>query len=367
MEVAIGLHPEVVGDGRVVDGRDELHLCHVGGVGHGVTHRAGDLWGAAQRVRVLHSFGLLTLASLDEGRVLEQRGDVGCREFLSLVGAQRLQVGGEDRVDATQRLHRHGGGEVGRRHQGVEVCQSHDELTEHAVGAVDESQPLLLTQGDRLETGSRQSFGGWHLGTGLVTHDSLAGEGQGGVGQGCQITRAAQRSVLTRDGGDPGVEHRCVAQHHLAAYPGVARSHRLETQQHHGTDHLTLHLGAGGGRVGADEGVLQDGPLLHWYPLGGQGSESSGYPIVRDDVICQLGDVVGSPVDSGQGLFTHLDRLVVACDGNDIGESEIGSDENGHGNLLGDGTPALACLGTRIDGNRRGAVEVAVSSSEWLG
>ena len=66
-------------------------------------------------------------------------------------------------------------------------------------------------------------------------------------------------------------------------------------------------------------------------------------------------------------LARHLDRLVVACDGNDIGEGEIGSDENGHENLLGDGTPTLASLVTRIDGNRRGAVEVAVSSSEWLG
>ena len=119
--------------------------------------------------------------------------------------------------------------------------------------------------------------------------------------------------------------------------------------------------------MGTDEGVLQDGPLLHWHSLGGQGSESGGYPIVRDDVIRQLGDVVGSSVDSGQGLLTHLDRRVVACDGNDIGEGEIGSDENGHENLLGDGTPTLASLVTRIDGNRRGAVEVAVSSSEWLG
>ena len=64
--------------------------------------------------------------------------------------------------------------------------------------------------------------------------------------------------------------------------------------------------------MGTDEGVLQDGPLLHWHSLGGQGSESGGYPIVRDDVIRQLGDVVGSSVDSGQGLLTHLDRSTAA-------------------------------------------------------
>ena len=71
--------------------------------------------------------------------------------------AQRLQVGGEHPVGAEHRLHAHRRGEVGGAQQQVEVGAGQHQLAEHAVGAVDQRQPLLLGQHDRRRCRLRRS------------------------------------------------------------------------------------------------------------------------------------------------------------------------------------------------------------------
>ena len=173
------------------------------------------------------------------------------------MGTQGLQVGGENSVDAAESLDSHGGGQVSRRDEDVEVGEGHDQLAEHTVGPVDEGQPLLLTQRDRGQSGLGKTSGGVDLTTVGGQDSPFPGEDEGTVGQRGEVARTPKGPVFPDDRHQPRVEQVSVGSDDLRAHAGVARCHGLETQSHHGADDFGLHPWPGRGGVGTDEGVLQ--------------------------------------------------------------------------------------------------------------
>ena len=146
VEVAVGLDPAVRRDDRVVDGRRQLAAGDPRRVLDGVADATGDLRGAAQRVGVLHPGAGLGSRWLTRGSALSghELAQVRGRQRLARLRAQRVQVGGEDVVGAEQALDAHRRRDVGDLEQQAQVGDGQDEHAEHAVGAVDEGQALLL-------------------------------------------------------------------------------------------------------------------------------------------------------------------------------------------------------------------------------
>jgi hypothetical protein len=81
---------------------------------------------------------------------------------------------------------------------------------EHAVGAVDERQPLLLGEPYRREASVRQGLPGRTERTGGVDDLALAHQRERGVREGREVTGASERTVLADHRGDAGVQHRRV-------------------------------------------------------------------------------------------------------------------------------------------------------------
>ena len=160
---------------------------------------------------------------------------------------QCLQIGGEHPVGAQQAFDAHRGGDVGECEQMVEVGDGEHELAQHAVGAVDQGQTLLLRQDD----GGQAVLGERH---GRI--DELAvrradrpfpGRRERDVRQWGEVAGAAETAVL--------VDHRCdscgqqvgVGLCDFGAHPGAAGRERRQAQQHQCADDLPLHFGAGAG------------------------------------------------------------------------------------------------------------------------
>jgi hypothetical protein len=153
VEVAVRLDAAVVEDDRVVDGRVELARRDRRGVVHRVAGRSMDLRRAAERVGVLDAVAVGAPVAGDDAGVGEDPPEVLRRGGLAGVGPQGLEVGGEDPVGAELGLDRHGGRDVRRTQDRAEVGDGHHQHAEHAVGAVDEGEPLLGGELHGLEAG----------------------------------------------------------------------------------------------------------------------------------------------------------------------------------------------------------------------
>ena len=129
---------------------------------------------------------------------------------LARLRPQRLQVGGEDRVGAEQRLDAHRRRDVGGAQQEVEVVGGQQQHAEHAVGAVDQREALLLGQLHGRDAGRGQRLGRRARRTGRVAHVALAHQRQRAVGQRGEVAGAAEGAVLAHDRRDAGVEQRGV-------------------------------------------------------------------------------------------------------------------------------------------------------------
>ena len=215
------------------------------GVRGGVTGRAGDLRCAAQRVGVLDARAVGGAVAGDDCRVGEQPGHVRRGDGLAGVWAQLLQVGGEDAVGGQLALDAHRGRDVGEPQQVVEVGQREDQLTEHAVGAVDEGEALLLGQRDGGQAVLGEGLRGRldHL-AGSGPHVPLADHRQCHVRQRGQITGAAEAAVLVHHRRQPGRDQVRVGLRGVTANPGAPAGQGRESQQHHRADDLALDLGA---------------------------------------------------------------------------------------------------------------------------
>ncbi len=92
--------------------------------------------------------GLAGLEVAGEAGALEHGQHVGGGGGLAGVGADGVQLGFEDLLGAEEGFEGERGGDVGRLVEGVEVGEGHDQHAEHAVGAVEEGEALLLLELD---------------------------------------------------------------------------------------------------------------------------------------------------------------------------------------------------------------------------
>ena len=118
-------------------------------------------------------------------------------------GRKALEVGREHPVGAQQRLDAHRRGQVRVLEQRREVVAGQHQRPEHPVGAVDQRQPLLLGQHDRLDPGGAQGVGGGPellLPSRSRTMPSPI-SGQRGVRQRGEVAGAAQAAVLVNETG----------------------------------------------------------------------------------------------------------------------------------------------------------------------
>ena len=125
-----------------------LDLQHALDVVERVAGRAVHLRRAPQRVRVLHQVRALAVRRQDR-RAGEQPAEVRRRCDLPGVRPEPLQPFVERGVGAERRLDRHRRGDVGRPREVGDAARGQDPDREHALGPVDERQPLLRLQRDR--------------------------------------------------------------------------------------------------------------------------------------------------------------------------------------------------------------------------
>ena len=295
VEVAVGFHPAIRQHDRIVDGAGQFSAGDQAGVGGGVPGRAVHRRRAPQRVGVLHPGVLVAGVRGDDRRSGQRGGDPRGADGLTGLRAQRLQVGGEHPVGAHQRLHRHRRREIRCIQEHLEVGERHHQHAQHAVGAVDQRQALLLGQHDRGQPLLGERLGGRAAASARVDHLALADQRQRDCRQRREIAGAAERSVLRDDRGDAGAEHRGQGRRGLRADTGPATGQRRQPQQHQGADHLALDRLAAAGRVRPDQRGLQRGPAVRRDGRGGQCAEPGGDAVVRLDVIGQpLHDRPGS-------------------------------------------------------------------------
>jgi hypothetical protein len=248
----------------------------------------------------------------------QQRPEVRRRRGLPGVRPELLQVVGEHGVGAQQRLDAHGGGDVGRRQQPAEVGQGQHQHPEHAVGAVDEGQPLLLGQLDRLDAALPQRLRRPAEHPRPVAYGALAHQRERHGRQRGQVPGAAQRAVLVHDRRDARVEHGGVGLRGLHAYAGAPGGQRGQPQEHQRAHDLALHLGPRSRRVRADQAALELGPPLRGDVRGGERAEAGGDPVVRPVVLGQLLHDVPGAGDLGQRLVGEPHAGAAPGDADDV-------------------------------------------------
>ena len=159
---------------------------------------------------------------------------------------------------------------------------------------------------------------------------------------------------------DAGVEHADVGRQGLLADPGASGREGGDAQQHQGPHDLALDLGAGAGRVRADEGALQLAAHLGGDVTGGQRPEAGGDAVVRLGVVGQATDDLAGAAHLGERLRGQGDGGAVAGDLHDLVDGE-GAETDGDGLEPGGGGCAAhdvhwsatdAVRDRRADGNR---------------
>ncbi|MBW8701257.1 hypothetical protein MBT84_16760 [Streptomyces sp. MBT84] len=235
-----------------------------------------------------------------------------------------MQLRREHLVRAEERLHRQRGRDVGRLVEPVEVRECHDQHAEHAVGAVEEGEALLLVQFDGVDAVLGEEFGGRPHHTVGTFRLALAQERQRTVGQRGQIAGAAERAVLVHDRGDPGVEHVGHGLRHLGADAGVPGADGLQPQEHQGPHDLALHPRPDAGRVRADDVALQLRAQFRADVPGGQRTEPGADPVHGFRLRRQRVHDLAGRREGSHGLLGELDPGVRARHGENVGHGDPG-------------------------------------------
>ncbi len=311
--------PSPSSDG-VVDGGGELPLGDAERVREGVASGAGDLGGAAHGVGVLNARGVacdLGVPPGEAGAGEDAEHVVGGRA-LARVGPDGVQLGRQDLVGPEQRFEAERGGDVGGGVEPLQVVYRHEQHAEHAVGAVEEGQALLLAQldghdavrGEQLPGGPDDPVGAFGV--------TLAHQREGAVAEGGEVAGAAERTVLVDDGGDTGVEEVRHGPGDVRPYAGVAGGDGLEPQEHQRAYDFALDVRAHAGGVRPDDVALQLGAQVLTDVPGREGAEPGRDAVDGLGLGGERVDDLARGGEGGEGLLGELDPGVVPGDGDDI-------------------------------------------------
>ena len=208
-----------------------------------------------------------------------------------------------------------------------------NQLAQHAVGAVDQGQTLLLGQRHRLDAGVAQGRAGRPALAARVAHESLTHHRERAMRQRGQVARTAERPELVHDRRDPRVEQGGVGFGHHRTNPGAARGQRRQPQQHHRADDLALDLGPRPGCVRADQASLQvNAPIARNVP-GGQGAEPGRDAVDRTIGHCQRLDALTRGGQCGQRVGRERHPSVVAGDSHHLVTADRAHTDPNHADL----------------------------------
>ena len=249
VEVAVGLHAAVLGDDGVVDRRRELSF-------------ARPAWRAracpARRRRPAARSGGCTrpARACPPGRGGSPRSGCpqGCGGCCSRRAAARAAGGARGgRASNTRSVPSRPSTLIAAVMSAVvsrflEVRDREDEHAEHPVRAVDQREPFLLVQRDRVDHVLRVA----QLVV-RVAHLPLPHQRQRTVGERREVPGAPERAVLVHDRREVLVQQPRVGVRGLGPHAGAAGRKRGEPQQHQRPDGLALDLVAAARGVAADQ------------------------------------------------------------------------------------------------------------------
>ena len=186
-------------------------------------------------------------------------------------------------VGAEQGLDRQRAGRVRGLDQHVGIMHREREQRLHGLGAVDQRQALLGSEGQRLEPALGQHLGGWAAPRRVAgpAQPPLADQRLGQVGELGQVAGGPD-GALARDHRQQ-IERQQLEQPggQVDPYPGVAGRERPGPQQQHGPHRLIVERNAGRGRVRADDRALQGGQVRLPHRRVGQRAEPGVDPVHR--------------------------------------------------------------------------------------
>ena len=162
VEIAAGQRGIVLGkDQRIVGDAVGLGLQRVGRLAQHVERGAHHLRLAAQAVRVLHALVADEVRGAD-GAAGHQRAQRIGRLDLAAVPAQRVDARIERRVRAARRVGRQRAGHQRRAEQHLRLEQRGQRIGGRELRAVEQRQPFLGAERDRLEAGGHEGHRGRH-------------------------------------------------------------------------------------------------------------------------------------------------------------------------------------------------------------
>ena len=244
---------------------------------------------AAQRVGVLHAVAVVGRgATATIGGAGEQRAEVGGRDAPG-PGAGGAPAGRRAKtpVGAEQRPRRSSRRRRRRSRSSVaQVGDGEDQHAEHAVGAVDEGEALLLGQLDRRRSRprpGRRPRASASPSASRTSPSPISASAQ--CDSGARSPEQPSEPYSCTTGVMPALSRAAYVRAVSTAHAGAAGREGRQAQQHQGAHDLALDLGAGAGGVRADQRALQLGAQLGRDVPGRERAEAGRDAVVRHGVV----------------------------------------------------------------------------------
>ena len=204
----------------------------------------------------------------------------------------------------------------------MQVFQRQKQHREHAVGAVDEGEPLFGGELEGFEAGALQGLPG-RDGFAVFEHQALTDQAQADVGEGGEVSAGTHGAVLGNGGDEPGVQEIHQRVHELRADARIAGGERPGPYRHHGAHDLWLDETSHAGGVAAQEGPLELQTLVRRYPRVRQRPEARRHPVDREGTLDHGLYPPARGAYTLPGLRAHLHPCPAPGDGDDGGEVKL--------------------------------------------
>ena len=223
--VVLGEDERIVGDGvRFVGERRR-------GLTQEVERGAHHLGLAAQAIGVLNPRIAEAVGGADLAAGDERPQGLGSLA-LAAMPAQGMDARVERRIRAARGVERQSAGRERRAKQGLGLEQADERVRRRELRAVEQREPLLRLERERLEPNRGQRFGRRHD---AIVEESLADADHGGghMGERREVARSADRALRGNDRRHAAVEHRADAIDRPGRDAGGALPQAAEFQRHH--------------------------------------------------------------------------------------------------------------------------------------
>jgi uracil-DNA glycosylase len=255
VEVAVRDELALVDEHERIVGRGvELDADRVRRVVEEVARGAVHLRRTAQRVRVLHL--VAPAVRFDDRRAVEEPEDIRGRSDLAAQRPKRVDLGEERGARPVQRLDRESACDVRSAREPPGADEAEREHRRHELRPVDEREPFLRGEADRLEAGACKRRG---AGKSLAADPrlALADERQCEMRERREVARGADRAARRHDRQHTALEQREEQLNRLDPRPGVALRERIRPEEQRRPDHLVGIRRAHAARVRAEEPQLE--------------------------------------------------------------------------------------------------------------